>query len=512
VIATGRRDGELTTEAYRSYWLRSAPATSYPALTADADCDVAVIGAGIVGVTAALKLSEEGARVTLLEARHIGSGATGYTTGKVSSLNGLIYARLSESFGEDTARAYGAANEAGLAMASDLIAAHGINCDFRRKPNYTYTESARGCANLEREVEVAKRIGLPADMVEGVAELPYPVAAAVRFSDQAEFHALRYLQGLAGAALDAGCAIHEQTRVVGVGRGRPCRVETEAGSVVRAGRVIVATHLPILDRGLYFARTHAERSYALLVRLRGEVPQGMYLSDESQAHSLRAVPTETGERLLVGGESHKAGQGDRAARYEALERWIRERFEVEAVEYRWATHDHISHDQLPFVGRLWPVGDTLLTATGFRKWGMAMGTSAGDILAELALGRKPPLADTFDPARFSLRHGLASFVKQNADDGVRFFGDRVLKRRRQAELEPGEGAIVGDGLAQRATYRDESGALHSLSARCTHLGCILNFNTAERSWDCPCHGSRFDAVDGSVLEGPAVRPLARAEE
>jgi glycine/D-amino acid oxidase-like deaminating enzyme/nitrite reductase/ring-hydroxylating ferredoxin subunit len=498
-------------DSFRSYWMESAPTSSYPALVADAECDVVVIGAGIVGMTAALKLSKEGARVTLLEARRIGSGATGYTTGKVSSLNGLIYARLAADFGESAARAYGEANEAGLATIADLVAEHKIDCDFRRKPNFTYTESARGRADLEGEVEIAKRIGLPAGLVEGAEELPFPIAAAVRFSDQAEFHALRYLRGLSAAAVDAGCTIYEQTRVAGVGQGEPWRVETEGEGVVRAGRVIVATHLPILDRGLYFARTHAERSYALLVRLRGEVPQGMYLSDESRAHSLRAVPTESGERLLVGGESHKAGQGDPTARYEALERWTRERFAVEAIEHRWATHDHISHDQLPFVGRLWPFNASLLTATGFRKWGLAMGTSAATALAELALGRKHAWTESFDPARLSLRHGWGSFLKQNADDGVRFFGDRIRKRRRQEELAPGEGAVVGAGLAQKAVYRDGSGAFHFFSARCTHLGCILNFNSAERSWDCPCHGSRFDAVDGSILEGPAVRPLAQAE-
>jgi glycine/D-amino acid oxidase-like deaminating enzyme/nitrite reductase/ring-hydroxylating ferredoxin subunit len=499
-------------DSFRSFWVDSAPTSSYPALAADSDCDVVVIGAGIVGVTAAHRLSSEGARVTLLEARHIGAGATGYTTGKVSSLNGLVYARLAEDFGAETARVYGEANEAGLATIADLVAQHGIDCDFRRKPNFTYTESAGGRTALEREVEVARSIDLPAGLAEAAEELPFPIAAAVRFTDQAEFHALRYLQGLAAAAVSAGCTIHEQTRVVGVGRGKPCRVATEDGSVVRAGAVIVATHLPILDRGLFFARTHAERSYALLVRLTGDVPQGMYLSDESSAHSLRAVPTKGGERLLVGGESHKAGHGDPVARYEELERWTRERFEVEAIEHRWATQDHISHDLLPFVGRLWPFGASLLTATGFRKWGLAMGTSAAETLAELALGRKHAWADAFDPARLSLRHGLGSFVKENADVGARFVGDRVIKRRRQEELAPGEGTVVGAGLGQRAVYRDDSGALHSFSARCTHLGCILNFNSAERTWDCPCHGSRFDATDGGVVEGPAVRPLAEADD
>ena len=497
------------TGRHRSYWVKSAPSREFPALTADAECDVAVIGAGIVGLTAALKLSREGVRVTLLEARSIGSGATGYTTGKVSSLNGLVYKRLWTSFGEDTARAYGEANEAGLEAISDYVEQYGIDCDFRRKANYTYSESEQGGAKLAQEVDVATRIGLKASLVGEASELPFPIVAAVRFTDQAEFHALKYLYGLAGAATEAGCAIHEQTRVVDIGQGDPCGIETETGMTIRAARVIVATHLPILDRGLYFARSHPERSYAVLARLRDEVPQGMYLSDESPAHSMRAVPTAEGELLLVGGESHKAGQSDAVARYEALERWARERFDVVAIEHRWATQDHISHDELPFIGRLWPFSADLFTATGFRKWGLAMGTTAAAILAGLALGHGHRWSENFDPNRIALRRGMLSFLKENADGGFHFLGDRITKRRRGADFAPGEGAVVSAGLGQKAVYRDESGALHSLSARCTHLGCIVNFNSAERSWDCPCHGSRFDPIDGAVLEGPAVRPLPR---
>ena len=500
-------------DRYRSYWRVSSQGRPFPALGGDRGCDVAVLGAGIVGLSAALELSRAGADVVVLEARRVGAGTTGYTTGKLSSLHGLIYAELEESFGAHLAAAYGAANEAGLAAIAANAERYEIECDLRRKPNFTYTESPSGREQIAAEVEAARRAGLAAELVDEVAELPFPVAAAVRFDDQAELHALRYLHGLAGAAAEHGCAIHEGTRAVAVKPGQPCQIETEHGARLSAGRVVLATHLPTLDRGLFFARTHPERSYALLASLRGAVPQGMYLSDESPAHSLRAVPTAAGERLLIGGESHKAGQGDPRERYAALEAWARERFEVEAIEHRWASHDHLPHDRLPFVGPLAPFGGSgLLVVTGLQKWGLAMGASAGAIVADLARGEENEWAASFDPGRFDPRHGSLSFAKHNADDGLRFLTGRLAGRRRSSdELGPGEGAVVAAGLGQRAAYRDEDGKLHLHSARCTHLGCIVRFNAAERSWDCPCHGSRFDAVDGAVLEGPAVRALPRAE-
>ena len=494
---------------FRSYWVKTATPTDFPPLGADRDCDVAVVGGGIVGVTAALALAEAGADVVLLEARRIGSGASGYNTAKVSSLHALTYSQLVR-FGEETARAYGELNEEGLAAVAANVERFAIECDFRRKPNFTYTEDRDAVADLMGEAGTAKRLGLPATFVGAVEELPLTVAGAVRFDHQAEFHPLRYLHALASAAADAGAALHEGSRVVSIDPGDPCEVEIEAGRRVRAGHTIVATHLPILDRGLYFARTHPERSYALLMRLSDAVPQGMYLSDESPAHSLRAVPTPDGELFMVGGESHKAGQSDAGERYAELERWARERFDVAAVEHRWATQDHIPHDSLPFIGRLWPLSDRVLTATGMKKWGLAMGTAAGRLLANRVLGRDDPRAEHFAPERLHPIAGGPSFVKENADDGLQFFAGRLRREGSADDLGPGEGAVVGSGLGQRAVYRNDRGELTTLSARCTHLGCIVRFNSAERTWDCPCHGSRF-GVDGEVIEGPALRPLERRD-
>jgi glycine/D-amino acid oxidase-like deaminating enzyme/nitrite reductase/ring-hydroxylating ferredoxin subunit len=493
-------------ESYQSYWEKSAERPRYPDLRGDLDCDAVVVGGGIVGVSAAFHLARKGLDVVLLEARHIGAGATGYTTAKVSSLHGLIYSKLISSLGSEAARDYGEANEAGLAQVAALVGELSIDCDFRRKPNYTYTESERGVGAVEDELEAATRAGLRAGFAREVRELPFQVAAAVRFDHQAEFHPLRYLHRLVEAAVETGCRVFEGTPVVSLDQGDPSTLRTASGAAVRAPFVVIATHLPILDRGLYFVRTHPERSYVLLARLRGSVPQGMYLSDERPAHSLRSVPTEDGEMLLVCGEAHKAGQSDPVRRFAALENWARERFDVVAIDHRWATQDNMPADGLPFVGRLWPLSERVLTATGLRKWGLAMGTAAASMLTDQVLGRENPWARTFSPTRIHPRAGAADFLKENANSGFHFVADRITRRGSAEGLQPGEGAVVGSGLGQRAVYRDEAGEQHELSARCTHLGCIVRFNRAERTWDCPCHGSRF-ALDGNVIEGPAVHPL-----
>jgi glycine/D-amino acid oxidase-like deaminating enzyme/nitrite reductase/ring-hydroxylating ferredoxin subunit len=476
-----------------SLWLTEATRRATAPLDRDLAVDVAVLGAGIVGLTTALLLERDGARVAVLEARRVGRGASGYNTAKLSSLHGLTYRRLARTHGSHAARTYGAANEAGIARVFELAGELGIDCDLRRKPNYTYTESVADLDAVREEALQAGELGLPASFVEEL-DLPFAVAGAVRFEEQAEFHPVRYLEGVA-AALEG--PVYEGTIATGVHGGR---VSTAAGATVTAEHVVVATHLPFLDRGLYFARCHPERSYVVAGRT-DHAPAGMYLSTEQPAHSIRAH----GDWLLIGGESHKTGQADASERYARLEAWARERFGIEP-ELRWATQDQMPVDGVPYVGRHDPLSQDVWVATGFRKWGLAMGTAAAELLAALIGGRDHSWAELFDPQRLRPRASAASFMKENANVALRFFGDRLVKRGSVDEIGPGEGRIVGEGLGQRAAYRDDDGTLHELSARCTHLGCIVNWNSAERTWDCPCHGSRF-AATGEVIEGPAVRPL-----
>ena len=495
-----------------SAWLATRPEPrSFPTLDRDARADVAVLGGGIVGITTALLLREAGLDVVLLEADRLAHGVSGHTTAKVTSQHGLVYARLRARFGAEGARTYAEANQAALEWIADRVASDAIECDFRRRPAYAYVTSERSRGKLEDEARAADEAGLPAWLAETVP-LPFDVEAAVRFDNQAEFHAGRYLGALADRLAAAGARVFEHTRAVEVINDGDRVVKTPGGDVT-AGHVVVATHYPFLDRSLAFARVSPQRSYAILCRIAGALPEGMFISGDSPSRSVRAVPLEGEELLLVGGEGHKPGTGgDTRVRYRRLEAFAREHWDVRSVDYRWSAQDNTTLDGVPYVGPLTPWDGRVLMATGFAKWGMTGGTAAAIILADRVQDKENAWAGLFDPSRLTLRASARRFLTENAQVGLRFVGDRLMKPglRSLEELRPGEGDIVRHDGEKVAAFRDDDGTVTAVAPVCTHLGCQVNFNAAERSWDCPCHGSRFD-VDGTVLEGPATQPLERRE-
>lgn len=495
--------------ANRSYWIATSEAPARPFLDADADADLVVIGGGITGLTAALLAAQGGSRVMLLEARHLATGTTGNTTAKVTTLHGLVYSELERRLGLDTARAYADLNRLGLDRVRSLATELAIDCDLADMDAVTYTEESDRRGDIEREVQIAGSLGFAASYTDTVS-LPFPVAAAVRFTGQAMFHPRRYVLGLAEGLEAEGGRIHESTRVLSVDLdGDRCLVRTPR-AVVRAQRVIVATLLPIVDRIGLFARTAPSRSYALSAAAPDTSISAMYLSIDTPTRSVRPHPDPAGTKLIITGEEHKTGQEPEAdARYDRLEEFARERLGVEP-EHRWSAQDYRSSDGLPFIGRVDPRSDRILGATGFRKWGMTNGTAAGVLLAERALGREHPLASTFDTTRLRPIAAAPTFAKENIDVAARFIGDRLRGKPDLDSIRPGGGAVVRVRGRDVAAYRREDGSVSAVSARCTHLGCLVTFNGAERSWDCPCHGSRFD-TDGRVIEGPATRRLRRED-
>lgn len=492
-----------------SLWVGTTPETDYPPLSDDLHVDVAIIGAGITGLSVAAQLKRVGAKVAILEAGRVASGATGYTTAKVTSQHGLMYRDLIDRAGKELAGQYAEANEAAISEIGRQVNELGIDCDFRRGNAHIYTKDINQLERIEAEVDAGRSLGIHASFQKDT-ELPYTVAGAVRFANQAMFHPRKFCLGLAESIPGDGSHIFEQTRVTDVDSDDGCTVTTETGTV-HAGHVVMATQIPFLDRGGYFARTSPARSYAIAVKQGGPVLNDMYISSDQPTRSLRPHIEDGESYLLVGGEGHKVGQDpDTRERYQALEDWAREQFDVQSVDYRWSAQDYMAVDHVPYIGPITPRNERVLVATGFNKWGMTTGAVAGMILTDMIQGRTSPWSDVFDSTRADIRRSAKEFVTENANVAKRFVGDRLrtLKLPDASELAPDEGGIVDTDGEKVAAYRDKFGQLHTASPTCTHLGCQVTWNTAERSWDCPCHGSRFD-VDGAVLQGPAIKPLSR---
>jgi glycine/D-amino acid oxidase-like deaminating enzyme/nitrite reductase/ring-hydroxylating ferredoxin subunit len=492
-----------------SYWVDSTTKeSSFPVLNTNKTVDVAIVGGGIAGLTAAMLLKRAGKTVAVIESKTLAAGSSGYTTAKVTSLHQLIYADLIHHVGIDQARVYAESNQAALEQVAKFVEEEHIACDFSRRSAYTFTDSEQGLKKIEAEVEAALQLGLPASFVRETS-LPFAIAGAVKFDHQAQFHPRKYLLHLAQCIQGDGSSVFEETRVLKIEEEKTgCRVITDQ-HVVTAQDVITATHLPITDSGLFFAKTYPQRSYIVAARIDpARAPEGMFIGSGEGYFSIRTTPDRDGLLLLVGGGGHKVGEVTHTeAQYQKVEDFARARFGIETFEYRWSNQDMVSFDHLPYIGKLTPLSHHVYVATGFSLWGMTNGTLSGMLLSDRILGIHNPWADLYDATR-ATPFVTPTGIKQTLSVGMHWVGDRLkgLGTSALSEVAPGEGQLVTIDGEQLGAYRDEQGAMHAVSAVCPHLGCIVAWNSAEKSWDCPCHGSRFDC-EGEVLNGPTVKNL-----
>jgi glycine/D-amino acid oxidase-like deaminating enzyme/nitrite reductase/ring-hydroxylating ferredoxin subunit len=487
----------------RSLWIETTPETSFERLEKGVSVDVAVIGGGIAGITAAYLLKQAGRSVAVVEADRILRGVTGHTTAKLTSAHGLIYDHLVSRFGKDQASLYAQANQTAIEKVASLVRDLDIDCGFRRTAAYTYADNQQDVRRIRSEVEAARTLGLPVSYVDEYideAPLPFPIAGAIRFDNQAEFHPRKYLLALAKTVPGRGSHIFEQTRALHVEEGASCKVATDQGTL-SAQDVVVATHFPFSDEGMYFARLYPRRSYLLALHIHGKLPEGMFYGIGNPYHSIRSYRTHDDGFLIVGGENHKTGQGgDTIDRYKRVLAFAQKHFDVQSVDYHWSTQDNFTIDRIPYIGRLASKFRHVYVAAGFGGWGMSQGTVAGMLLSDMILGRPNPWESLFDPSRF---------------DAAKEFTGRRYSKANEKELEnllhKDEGAVFEEGKEKIGVYRDKEERLRKVSPVCTHMGCLVDWNNAEESWDCPCHGSRFSA-DGKVIHGPALHDLRPIEE
>lgn len=488
----------------RCYWTETARAAqSHPPLQADCSVDVAVIGGGIVGVVAARLLKDRGHSVAVVEARRAGHGVTGRSTAKVTAQHALFLQRIEGQHGADAARAYARANQAGVELIEALVRQHALACDLEPAESFVYASTPEGVEQLESERAAAERAGLAMEIVAD-GGLPYPVSAALRLSGQRQFQPADFVAQLATTVPGQGSFLFENSRATDWSE---TSVSTEAGTIT-ARHVVMATHLPLGQVGLFYAHTHPHMHAVMAVPVEAaRAPAGMHISADQPKRSIRRHRAADGTTVLIlAGPTFK--HGDLAAEDRAfaeLEDFAREHFGYAGGGWRWSNEDYAPRDGLPYVGWSGAEGKSLLVATGFDAWGLSNGAAAGQIIADLIDGRDNPHAEWLGASRHSAK-GLGKMAKDQAEVARDLIGGHLRRYPDVNEAALEEGAIVKVGGHKAGIYRDAGGALRAVSAACTHMGCALGWNGVDRSWDCPCHGSRF-AADGRVLHGPAVRGL-----
>ncbi len=472
-----------------SIWSQTCEIAPRGPLPGDIQTEVAVIGAGMAGVLTAVALTRAGRRVVVLEAGRIGGGQTRNTTAKITSQHGLIYRKLIKTLGRDRAGEYARANETALGAYRKFIRETNIDCDFQERPAFVYGRDLR---QLREDAEAAAGLGLPASFTTDVP-LPFSPAGAVRFDNQAQFHPLKFLKAAA-----EGLTISEHTPVLTVEGG----VLTTQRGRVEAEQVVFAAHYPFVNfPGMYFARMHQERSYVLALRDAG-VLDGMFIGAGESNYSFRMYDG----LLLLGGGGHRTGENSQGGRYDDLRKKAALWFPNSREAACWSAQDCVTPDSVPYIGQYAPSAPNWYVATGFQKWGMTSSMASALLLRELMAGKESPWP-VFDPGRFDLK--MVSGVAAEGGQAVKGLTRQLFQIPAEAarEIPPGHGGVVLLKDKKVGVYKDADGNLYPVDIRCPHLGCQLEWNPDELSWDCPCHGSRFDRF-GKLISGPAQEDIS----
>ena len=510
------RQDEFATDngATRSIWMTAGKIPARGPLAGDVRADVCIVGAGIAGLTIAYRMARPGRKIIVLDNGPIAGGESCRTTAHLCSALDDRYVEIERLHGQDGARLAAESHAAAVGEIERIVSAQHIDCDFERLDGYLFHPEGDPDL-LMHELDAVRRAGIAAaELVERVPIDGFDFGRALRFPRQGQFHILSYLRGLALAASRNDAWIHDRTHVTGVEPGHPARVATANGPVVTADAVVIATNTPVIDRVTMHTKQAAYRTYVVAGRIPEESVPHLLLWDTCDPyHYVRMQRGGAGfDHLIVGGEDHRTGERDDSEiRHQRLMDWTRDRFPaVRDFRYRWSGQIMEPVDALGFIGVNPGSDDNLLIATGDSGNGMTHGTIAGLLIPDLIEGRANPWAGLYDPARKTLQ-SIGTFARENLKVAGHYADHATASEVDQiSDIRPGEGAVMRQGLKKLALYRDPAGQLHTLSASCPHLGCIVHWNSGEKTWDCPCHGSRFHAL-GEVVNGPANKGLAKAK-
>lgn len=491
----------------KPFW-REISFTPYQNLSDDISFDVCIIGGGITGITAGYLLVKEGLKVAILDAGSILNGTTGHTTAKITAQHGLIYDELINHFGVEKAKQYYLAAEQSRQFIKKTIESKKIDCDFQMEDAYVYAITDQSAQKIHNEMEAYQKLDIQGQIADTIP-FATKTSGVIIMNNQSQFHPLKYLKELVKDFIQDGGVIYENTTAIDVEEGTENTVLTREGHKLTCKYVIAASHFPFCDKkGFYFTRMYAERSYVIAIKAKMDYPGGMYISADQPSRSLRYTTMNDEKLILVGGENHKTGQGiDMIKHYHALEEYAEEIIGIEKYHYRWSAQDLITLDKVPYIGPITPKHSNIFVATGYRKWGMTNGTTAALILKDLIIKKENTYSEIFSPSRFEVDPSIKKFISINADvAGELLKGKLEFVPKDPTDLADDEGSVVMFNGKRAGAYKEPNGRVHIVDTTCTHLGCECEWNSGERTWDCPCHGSRF-SYTGEVVEGPAKKPL-----
>lgn len=491
-----------------SYWIDSTKTKNFNELKENLECDVCIIGGGITGISIAYKLSKVGINTVVLERDKIASKTTGNTTGKITSQHDLFYKYLIDSKGIDYARGYLDANEKAIIDIKNIIEQENIECDFENQSSYVYTQDKKEIQKIKDEVEALHKLDFPAKYVTETS-LPLKILAGIEFPNQAQFNPLKYISGLCDSISNSNCKIYENTKVYDVEKSDNNYITYTKNNKIKSKYVVLACHYPFINApGFYFLKMYQSTSYAIAVDTKTDLYSGMYINTMEPILSFRTINHNGKRLLLIAGNGHKTGENiELANRYELLENTAKSLYQNSEILYRWSTEDCISLDKIPYIGSFSKLMPNMYVATGFKKWGMTTSNIASNIITDKILGKENPYEDIFTATRLEPlknHEELKNMIKQSLNSLV--INKFKIPEEALETIKNDTGKIIEIDGKNIGIYKDKNGKIYAVKPNCTHLGCLLKFNDLEKTWDCPCHGSRFD-YEGHSIYAPSIKDL-----
>lgn len=477
----------------KSVWSSEVNFKKRESLNKDIECDIVVIGAGMAGVLTSYMLSKSGRGVIVIDAKSVGNGVAKNTTAKITSQHDLIYDKLIKEFGEEGSRQYAKANELAIQRYKEIIDEENINCDFEHKDAYLYTLD--NFQSLEDEYNATKKLGIDAELLNEL-NLPFKVKGALKFKNQAQFNPLKFLK-----PISEKLTIYENTTALDITEDNT--VVTKDDIKIKANKIVVATHYPFLNTpGYYFMRMHQERSYVLALENAQNV-NGMYIGVDKNAYSFRNYKN----LLIFGGEAHRTGEKDTGGAYDELRKVAKEFYPNSVEKYHWSAQDCMTLDNIPYIGHYSSKTPNIYVETGFKKWGMTSSMVAAMIISDMILEKENDFSEIFSPIRFDLSASMKNAATDLVTTAKNFIAQRIdIPEDHLENVEKGHGGIIEYDGQKVGVYKDNDGEVFTVSTKCAHLGCELHWNSDELTWDCPCHGSRYD-YKGNWIESPTNKSL-----